>query len=133
MGQILRTLPGCSPCKPGGLCIGCRSRVVSNLSFTAKFETTKPLKTLQFSGVLCFQRVKKGSYGNIHGNKALCPVPSESGCSGQSLLDRAASKCTATDRELEPVISPDASCVAETQKAGLHPSEEPSVIPRETS
>jgi len=43
-------------------------RVVSNLSFTAKFETTKPLKTLKFSGVLCFQRVKKGSYGNIHGN-----------------------------------------------------------------
>ena len=43
-------------------------RVVSNLSFTAKFETTKPLKTLKFSGVLCFKGAEKGPYGNIHGN-----------------------------------------------------------------
>lgn len=39
----------------------------SNLSFTAKFETTKPLKTLKFSGVLCFLGGQKGLYGNIHG------------------------------------------------------------------
>lgn len=40
----------------------------SNLSFTATFETTKPLKTLKFSGVLCFLGGEKGPYGNVRGN-----------------------------------------------------------------
>lgn len=31
--------------------VGFVSNVAVNLSFTAKFETTKPLKTLKFSGV----------------------------------------------------------------------------------
>lgn len=58
----------------------------SNLSFTAKFETTKPLKTLKFSGVLCFLGAKKARMGTSVEIQSVGLPASKSSLTGAALL-----------------------------------------------